>query len=90
MTMHFATVPVDWAPREARLTNRDRSRPVALVVNDDPIIASTVAAILNGNGFAALAATKAASALETARLINPEIIVADLALTGMGGFDLAL
>lgn len=90
MTTHFATVPVDWAPREAPLRDREPYRPLALVVNDDPMIATTVSAILNGNGLAALATTKAQSALETARLIPPEILIADLTLPGMGGFTLAL
>lgn len=89
MTTHFPTVPVDWALREAHLAIRNRFRPLALVVEDDPVIATTVAAILNCSGLAALYETDAYSALETAMIIPPEIVVSDLALPGMNGLDLA-
>jgi DNA-binding response OmpR family regulator len=59
------------------------------VVEDDPILASTVAAILNSNGLAALSATDPFSALDTALVIPPEILIADQVLPGMSGLDLA-
>ena len=90
MTTHFPTVPVDGALREALLEPTDCIRPLALVVDDDPIITSTLAAILHGSGLAALTAANGLAALDTALLIPPEILIADLAMPGMNGFDLAL
>jgi DNA-binding response OmpR family regulator len=86
MTTHFPTVPVDWAQAHSAIQNR--FRPVALVIEDDPMLATTVAAILNGNGIAAISATNAYSALETAVVIPPEIVIADLSLPAMSGLDL--
>lgn len=88
MTTHFHTVPVDWAHRAAHSTIQNRFRPVALVIEDDSILATTLAAILNGNGIAAIIASDAFSALDTALVIPPEIVIADLGLPGMNGLDL--
>ena len=88
MTTHFSTVPIDRVPRQALGATRDWLRPLALVVEDDPILATTFAAILNSNGLAALSATNPFSALETAAVIPPEILIADFKLPGMSGLDL--
>jgi DNA-binding response OmpR family regulator len=88
MTTHFATVPVDWAHRAAHSAIQNRVKPLALIVEDDPILATTITAILNGNGIAAISAGDSFSALETAMVIPPEIVIADLALPGMNGLDL--
>jgi CheY-like chemotaxis protein len=90
MATHFATVPVDAGPYQALLQPQNELRPVALVVDDEPIITETLAAILNGVGFAALTAFDGGSALETALLIPPQILITDLAMPGLDGLDLAV
>jgi DNA-binding NtrC family response regulator len=90
MTTHFPTVPVDSIPSQASLDPEDALRPVALVVDDEPIITETLAAILNGQGFAALTAFDGFSALETVQLIPPQILITDLAMPGMDGLELGL
>jgi DNA-binding response OmpR family regulator len=91
MTKHFSTIPVDGTLRAAaQIANSDRLRPLALVVDDDPLITSTLAAILNGSGLAVMTAHDGPSALDTARLIPPEILISDLVIPGMDGFELAL
>ena len=88
MTTHFSSVPVDWAHRAAHSAVQNRIRPLALVIEDDPILATTIAAILNGNGIAALIAGDSFSALETALVIPPQIVIADFGLPGINGLDL--
>jgi CheY-like chemotaxis protein len=90
MTSFFPTIPVKMAPRETLLQHFEKLPPVALVVDDEPIIVETVAAILNCNGLAAMTALDGCEALETALAIPPEILITDLAMPRMNGLDLAL
>jgi DNA-binding NtrC family response regulator len=60
------------------------------VVDDEPIIASTVAAILNVSGFQATAFTDAETALEAARTMKPSLLITDVVMPGMNGIDLAI
>lgn len=87
MKTHFPTVIVDGALRHNSDTNR--LRPLALVADDDPMITATLAAVLNVSGLAALTAQDGHAALEIARLIPPEILIADLILPGLNGLELA-
>jgi DNA-binding response OmpR family regulator len=54
------------------------------------MITGTLAAILNVSGMAALTAEDGLEALEIARLIPPEILIADLTLPGLNGLELAV
>jgi DNA-binding response OmpR family regulator len=90
MSKYFPTVPVEQARQNASPTDRQRILPLVLVVDDEPLIAETLAAILNNSGFAALTAPDAFAALEMVRLIPPEILISDVAMPGMNGFELAI
>jgi DNA-binding NtrC family response regulator len=87
---NFPTVSMDSGPFQSLLQPQDDLRPVALVVDDEPIITETLAAILNSAGFAALTAFDGCSALDTALLIPPHVLVTDLAMPGLDGLDLAV
>lgn len=89
MTNYFPTVPVE-AARHAPVQGADWVRPLVLVVDDEPLIAETLAIILNGHGMATLTAPDAAEALEMAALMPPELLIADLAMPGMNGLDMAI
>jgi len=65
-------------------------RPVVLVVDDEPIIADTIAAILNSKGYAASAAYEGRTALQMALLIPPALLITDVAMPGMSGIELAI
>lgn len=90
MTMHFPKVPVGLGPYQALLQPQSPLRPLVLVVDDEPVITDTLSAILNGVGFAALTACDAISALETALLIPPQVLITDLAMPGMDGLELGV
>lgn len=89
MAIHFPTVPVEQVPQESTPERGERLPPVILVVDDEPLIAETLAAILNGHGLAALTASDGPAALELAELIPPQMLLTDVALPGMNGFELA-
>lgn len=61
-----------------------------LVVDDEPLIAQTVAAILNGHGFEALEANSAEEALQIARSFQPDIVLSDVLMPRMTGVDLGV
>ena len=65
-------------------------RPVVMVVDDESSIADTLAEILCRSGYAAVTAYDADSALETALLTPPEMLITDVMLPGMNGIDLAI
>ncbi len=89
MSTHFPTVPVEVARRKSNTHGMERPRPLVLVVDDEPIIAETLAAILNGSGLSALTAPNGLKALEIAGLMPPEMLITDFAMPGMNGLDLA-
>jgi DNA-binding response OmpR family regulator len=90
MSTHFPTVPLELARQNACSTDIERVLPLVLVVDDEPLIAETLAAILNNSGLAALTAPDALAALEIARLMPPEMLISDVAMPGMNGFELAI
>ena len=65
-------------------------RPSVLVVDDESVIADTLAEILNRNGYAARSAYDGEAALEAALLMPPELLISDVVLSGMNGIDLAI
>lgn len=58
-----------------------------LVVDDEPIISSTVKAYLEHEGYDVLVAADGRSALQMARAFKPHVIVLDVMLPGMDGFE---
>jgi DNA-binding response OmpR family regulator len=79
-------VPIDTVPPE----DTNPYRPVVLVVDDESMIADTLAEILSRNGYAAMAAYDGDDALETALLTPPEMLITDVMLPGINGIELAV
>jgi len=79
-------VPIGEVPPE----DTNPYHPVVMVVDDEVIIADTLAEILTRNGYAAVAAYDGEEALETALLTPPEMLIADVMLPGMNGIELAV
>ena len=78
-------VPIEDAP-PADMSNY---RPLIMVVDDESVIADTLAAILSRSGYATVAAYDGEEALETALISPPEMLITDVILPGMNGIELA-
>ena len=59
-----------------------------LVVEDDPLILQTTTAIVRSFGFSVRAAEDGFAALKILRQVLPDIILTDLRMPGMSGFEL--
>jgi DNA-binding NtrC family response regulator len=68
----------------------ESSLPAVIVVDDENLIADTLAAILNCHHYNAIAAYGGEEALAIAREIVPHFLITDVMMTGMDGIDLAL
>lgn len=85
---NFPTVPLKEVP--AHLDEPQGHRPVVLVVDDESVIADTLAEILTRSGYQGVAEYDGDSALETALLTPPEMLITDVVLPGMTGIELAI
>lgn len=66
------------------------AKPRVLVVDDEQLIANTLALILNRSGFDASAAYSGEKAIEAAQALQPEILITDVVMFGMTGIDAAI
>jgi len=89
MSPYFPTVPVEVARKKA-CPPPGGLRPLLLVVDDEPLITETLSAILDSKGFAVLTAHDADEALEICALTPPELLITDVSMPVMNGFDLAV
>lgn len=60
------------------------------VVDDEPVIAWTLAAILESHGYKALSFTSPFKSLEAAAATAPHILITDVSMPGMNGVELAI
>jgi len=68
----------------------EKNRPGIFVVDDEPIIASTLAVILNSSGFAATAFTNPLEALRSAEIQSPDFLITDVVMPQLNGIDLGV
>src|SRR6516162_8584536 len=87
---NFPTVSIKKASKSDNENSKDSYRPVVLVVDDESIIADTLAEILTRSGYEGIAAYDGDSALETALLKPPEMLITDVVLPGISGIELAI
>jgi DNA-binding NtrC family response regulator len=66
------------------------SVPRIFVVDDEPVVASTIAAILQLHGYCANSFTSPLEALTAARSRAPDMLISDVAMPGVSGIDLAI
>ena len=86
----FPTVPLREVPLHMDETRSGAYRPVVLVVDDESVIADTLAEILSRSGYHGIAVYDGDSALETALLTPPEMLITDVVLPGITGIELAI
>jgi CheY-like chemotaxis protein len=83
---HFEVVPLSEVPSG----NCETDRRGILVVDDEPLVADTLAMILSQAGFEARAVYDGTSALQAARERQPGFLLTDVWMPGMDGIELAM
>lgn len=86
----FEIIPVEELTTKGIIPDASPLLPIAFVVDDEHLTADTLAVILRRFGFSAFAFYDAASALEFAVTVTPDIIISDVQMPGMNGVDLAI
>lgn len=66
------------------------AKPKVLVVDDEHVIADTLAIILNQSGFDASAVYTGTGAVERARQEKPDLIISDVIMPDMNGIEAAI
>ncbi len=87
---NFATVPLTDVFAKGCAPQNGPRNPVVLVVDDEIVIADTLTTILAQHGIAAMTAYNGPDALEIARVIPPDLLLADVVMPGMSGIDVAM
>jgi DNA-binding response OmpR family regulator len=83
-------------PLQTNAPKKYRKRPYVspgsriFVVDDEPVIASSLAAILRMNGFSARSFTSPLEALAAARSESPDLVISDVAMPDISGVELAI
>jgi CheY-like chemotaxis protein len=73
------------------MPNQDRpqrSRKLALIADDEPIIGATLVEILQIEGYDALCVSDGESALFWAKTARPDFLIADIIMPGLNGIEL--
>jgi DNA-binding response OmpR family regulator len=65
-------------------------KPKVLVVDDERVIAHTLAIILNKSGFEGIAVYTGEEALQTAKTFQPDVLISDVVMPGLNGIDVAI
>ena len=65
-------------------------RRVALVVDDEKVIATTLAVILNNAGFEAHALFSGQDAVDALETLQPDLLISDVVMPGMTGIEAAI
>lgn len=89
-TLNFTIVPIDEVPFDDARLSSERHRPVIMIVDDESVVADSLATILSRAGFATLTAYDGRTALELARAVPPELLISDVAMPAMSGIELAI
>jgi CheY-like chemotaxis protein len=75
-------------PRRSRRTSPRRRAATIIVVDDDPANLSLAQALLESEGFVVHTAFDAISMLEILKDVEPDLILMDIQLPGMDGWEL--
>src|SRR5277367_3188811 len=88
--MKFQTVPLAELARKGVVPQTDSHKPVILIVDDEAVIADTLAVILKQAGFTTMVAYNGQTALDIAKTVPPDLLLTDVVMPGMSGVDLAI
>ena len=70
--------------------HENRVKPKVLVVDDERVIADTLAMILNQSGFEARAVYSGEKAVEMASTFTPDMLITDVIMADLNGIDAAI
>lgn len=84
------TPPPVLVRREEPKPRRASGRMRILVVDDEYLITDTMCAILNENGFEAVAAYNGLDAIEAARKLRPDVVLSDVLMPRMSGVEFGI
>jgi DNA-binding NtrC family response regulator len=73
---------------EAGLVSREKKR--VFVVDDEPLIASTLALILQRKGFETYSYTDPRLALAASKTLAPDLLISDVSMPDVSGIELAI
>ncbi len=89
----YLSKPIDLAPLEDAITRllseRGQRRQKIMLVDDDPGIRMICRDVLEAHGYLAREAEDGQKALAEARRFRPDLVLVDVMMPGMDGFDLA-
>ena len=88
--MKFSTIPVRELMLNGVVPQTDPPKPVVLIVDDEAVIADTLALILKQAGFTTMVAYDGQHALEIAKIVPPDLLLTDVVMPGLSGVDLAI
>jgi len=89
MISQLQTVPLHEVPVKNAVESREEQRPIILIVDDEVNVADTLSLIMAQSGFAVFTAYDAASAMEMAALVPPDVLLSEIILPQTSGLDLA-
>ena len=69
---------------------KQRRQPLVFVVDDENVIASSLATILRHLGFDATSFTEPFEALKAARFRHPDLLITDVVMPELSGIELAV
>lgn len=90
MIRRLQIVPLHKVPVKDTFESRDEQRPIILIVDDEVNVADTLSLIMAQSGFAVFTAYDAASAIDMATLVPPDVLLSEIILPRTNGLDLAL
>ena len=86
----FPVVPLKEVAKEDVVVLPVKEVPVVLIVDDEKVIADTLAVILTRAGFITMTAYDGETALRIANAITPALLISDVVMPGITGVDLAI
>ncbi len=72
------------------MTEEKQNKPLVLIVDDERVIADTLAIILNKSGYDATAVYSGTDAVEKARQMKPALVISDVVMADMNGIDASI
>jgi DNA-binding NtrC family response regulator len=88
-TLCSEVVPISEVP-VGDFAGKVSDRPMVMVVDDEPLVADTLAMILTRAGYHAVRAYDGRTALEIASVQTPDLLISDVAMPEMNGVELAV